>query len=229
MIRFIFLFISLACSNSFAETNYRKELESFAQTLINDQYNLSFKLQKSEKLHLKVSPIDKRINYPVCQTGLVGNIVQNEIKSTTSVKVSCLDEKQWTTYIRVRVTILQQAVVTNSSLSKGQILNQNNIKSTYINKTHIRNGAHTYADLLYGARLKRNISANNVIKDRDVCFVCKGDKVSINATTAGLSIKAFGVALSDATIGGTVRVKNSQTPRIIVGTVYALKEVNVSF
>ncbi|MEI6896279.1 MAG: flagella basal body P-ring formation protein FlgA [Psychromonas sp.] len=37
------------------------------------------------------------------------------------------------------------------------------------------------------------------------------------------------MALSDANIGGTVRVKNSRTQRVIVGTVSDLKKVDVSF
>ena len=99
-----------------------------------------------------------------------------------------------------------------------------------MDKSRIRNGSFFQTrNSLYGARLKRNLNTNKLIKSRDVCFVCKGDKVTINATKTGLSIKASGIALSDANIGGTVRVKNSRTQRIVVGTVYALKEVKVSF
>lgn len=229
MIRFIFLFLSLGCSYSFAETNYRKELENFAQTLVFDKYNSLYELQKHEKLHLKVAPLDKRVNYPVCKTGLVGEIVNNKIKTTTSVKVSCFDIKKWTTYIRVRVNVLQKAIIVTSSLSKGQVLTSSNIKSIYIDKSRTRNGSFNKLESLYGTRLKRNLNTNKIIKNRDICFVCKGDKVTINATKSGLSIKASGIALSDANIGGTVRVKNSRTQRIVVGTVYALKKVSVSF
>ncbi|WP_022941016.1 flagellar basal body P-ring formation chaperone FlgA [Psychromonas hadalis] len=229
MIRFVLLFISLGCSYSFAETNYRKELENFAQTLVFDKYHSLYSLQEDEQLHLKVASLDKRINYPSCQTGLMGEIVNNKIKSTTSVKVSCLDEKRWVTYIRVKVNVLAQAIIVSRSLSKGQTLNHNNIKLVYKNKSHIRNGSFNTLESLYGTRLKRNLSANKIIKNRDICFVCKGDKVTIHASKAGLSITTYGIALSDANIGGTVRVKNSTTQRIVVGTVYALKKVNVSF
>ncbi len=229
LIRFIFLFLSLGCSYSFAETNFRKELENFAQTLVFDKYHSLFELQKYEKLLLKVAPLDKRINYPACVTGLIGEVVKNKIKASTSVKVSCLDEKRWTTYVRVRVSVLQKAIVVTSSLSKGQALNPSNIKSVFIDKSRIRNGSFNKLTSLYGARLKRNLNTNKVIKSRDVCFVCKGDKVTINASNASLSINASGIALSDANIGGTVRVKNSRTQRIVVGTVYALKKVKVSF
>jgi len=220
---------SLVCSCSFADSYYRNELESFAQKLVFDEYNSQFTLQETEKLIVKAAPLDKRINYPTCVTGLTGEIVNNKIKSTTSVKVSCLDEKQWNVYLRIRVNLLLKVVVTNSALSKGQTLNETNIVSTYMDKSRIRNGGFTTTSSLYGTRLKRNLGSHKVVKDRDICFVCKGDKVSITANQSGLSIKASGVALSDANIGGTVRVKNSRTQRIVVGTVSDLKKVNVSF
>jgi len=220
---------SLVCSCSFADSYYRNELENFAQKLVFDEYISQFPPQESEKLMVKATPLNKRINYPICTTTLIGEIVNNKIKSTTSVKISCRDEKQWNVYLRVRVNLLLEIVVTNSALSKGQVLNSDNIVSVYMDKSRIRNGGFTTPALLYGTRLKRNLGANKVVKDRDICFVCKGDKVTINASQTGLSIKASGVALSDANIGGTVRVQNSRTQRIVVGTVSDLKKVNVSF
>lgn len=229
MIRFIFLLISLVCSYSFADGNYRKELENFAQKLVFEKYHSQFELETSEKLVLKVAPLDKRINYPYCKTGLVGEIVKNKIKSTTSVKISCLDETPWTNYLRVKVTVLQKAVIATHALSKGQTLNESNITAAYMDKSRIRNGSFISPESLYGTRLKRNLSADKVVKARDICFVCKGDKVIINAVKTGLSIQASGIALGDANVGGTVRVKNSRTQRIVVGTVSDLKKVQVSF
>ncbi|WP_238596698.1 flagellar basal body P-ring formation chaperone FlgA [Psychromonas sp. psych-6C06] len=229
MIRFVFLFLSLACSYSFAEANYRKELENFAQSLVFDKYHSLYELQDDERLSVKSAPLDKRINYPECITGLTGEVIKNSIKSTTSVKVTCADETPWTTYLRVRVKLLKQAVVVSRSLSKGQVLNSENIAIVYMSKSQIRNGSFSSLENLYGARLKRNLNSNKIIKNRDVCYVCTGDKVTIKATKTGLSIKASGIALSDANIGGTVRVKNSRTKRIVVGTVSNLKEVKISF
>lgn len=204
-------------------------MENFAQELVFEQYYAQFKLQETEKLSLKVSPLDKRISHPYCTTGLKGEVVNNNIKTTTSVKVSCLDKKPWNLYVRVRVNTLLKVAVTSSALSKGQALNADNITSVYMDKSRIRNGGFTSPESLYGVRLKRNLNTDKVIKNRDVCFVCKGDKVTINAIKTGLSISATGIALSDANIGGTVQVKNSRTQRIVVGTVSDLKKVDVSF
>ncbi|MFT6907310.1 MAG: flagella basal body P-ring formation protein FlgA [Oleiphilaceae bacterium] len=229
LIHFVILFLSLGCSYSFAETNYQKELENFAESLIFAKYESAAKHNQNEKLHIEVAPLDKRLTFTPCLTDLTGEIVGNEIKKNISVKITCSDSNQWTTYVRARVKLLLPRVVTTKPLSKGQTLVLTNIKLSYVDKLHVRNGSFSDINILVGTRLKRNLSADRVIKNRDICFVCKNDKVSIRAVNNGLSIKASGIALSDANIGGTVRVRNSHTQRIVVGRVSALKEVQVSF
>ena len=229
MIRFIILFISLGCSYSFAETNYRKEIENFAQSLVFAKYEVSHNLKSDERLYTKVSPLDKRLTYTPCKFDLTGEIVANKLKKNTSVKVTCPAPDSWTVYVRIKVQLLRPSIVTRNALRKGETLRLANIERIYLDKSKLRNGSFSEVHPLIGTRLKRNLSANKVIRNRDICFVCKGDKVTIHAIKNGLSIKASGIALSDANIGGTVRVKNSRTQRIIVGTVSALKEVQVSF
>ncbi|WP_028864677.1 flagellar basal body P-ring formation chaperone FlgA [Psychromonas aquimarina] len=227
--RFIFLFLSLGCSYTFADTNYRKDIENFAESLVFDKYGEQQTLKNDEKLYIKAAPLDKRRTFSPCISDLKGEITGSKVKKKTSIKVTCPDPESWTTYVRVKVKVLVPSVVADQPLSKGQVLNKTNIKLIYIDKSQIRNGSFSQVNLLFGTRLKRNISLNKVIKNRDICFVCKNDKVTINAIKNGLSIKASGIALNDANIGTVVRVKNSRTQRIIVGTVSGLKEVQVSF
>ena len=229
LIRFVIFLLIVNCSNTFAENNYRKEIEKFAESLVFSQYEALHQQDENERLHIKVSPLDKRLTFIPCMSELTGAITGNKIKKNTSVKITCPDPDGWTTYIRVRVQLLVPSIVTSKALSKGQALDLTNTTLIYIDKSQIRNGSFSEPHSLIGTRLKRNLSANKIIKDRDICFVCKDDKVTINATKNGLSIKASGIALNDANIGRTVRVKNSRTQRIIVGTVSALKEVQVSF
>ena len=229
MIRYIIIFLILISSNAFAENNYKKEIENFAEALISNKYDTIPKQSNNEKLNIIVSPLDKRLAFTPCTSKLTGEIVGNKLKKSTSVKITCPDPDSWTTYLRARVQRLVPSVVTSKALSKGQVLDLANTKLAYIDNSLVRNGSFTKLNSLVGTRLKRNLSENKIIKDRDICFVCKNDKVIINATKNGLSIKASGIALNDANIGRTVKVKNSRTQRIIVGTVSALKEVQVSF
>jgi len=227
--RFIIIFLILICSNAFADNNYKKEIANFAESLISAKYDALPKQDSNEKLQVSISPLDKRLTFTPCTTNLTGEIVGNKLKKNTSVKITCTAPDNWTTYIRARVKRLVPSIAANQALSKGQVLNSSNMKLIYTDSSMVKNGRFSTIDSLIGTRLKRNLSQDKIIKDRDVCFVCKNDKVTINATKKGLSIKASGIALNDANIGRTVRVKNSLTQRIIVGTVSALKEVQVSF
>ena len=227
--RFLIIFIILGCSHSFAEENYEKEIENFAKSLILTKYNALPDKTNDEKIHIKVFPLDKRHNLKKCQSKLIGEIVGNKLKKSTSVKISCPDSESWTIYIRARIQFLIPSVATNKALSKGQTLNQDNIKLIFADKTLTKNGHFSEVSALWGTRLKRNLSVDKIIKDRDVCFVCKNDKVNVSAIKSGLVIKTSGIALNDANIGRTVKVKNLRTQRVIIGTVTALQEVQVSF
>lgn len=229
MTRFAAIFLIFSCSYAFSESNFLNEIENFAESLVFAKYEIVSTPKNNEKIYIKAAPLDKRLNFPVCRTNLTGVIIGNKIKKNTSVKVTCPDPEGWSTYVRIRVQLLVPTIVTSQALSKGEVLLSTNIKSIYIDKSQVRNGSFINTGTLLGTRLKRNLSANKIIRDRDICFVCKNDKVTIYAKKNGLSIKASGIALSDANIGRTVRVKNSRTQRIVVGTVSALKEVQVSF
>ena len=229
MKHFFILFLSLGCNFVFAETNYQKTLESFAQDIILEEYTAIEDKEINEKIDIRVAPIDKRKSYAACESPLQGDIVGGKLKPHTTIKITCNDKKSWSVYVRVKVKTLLPTVVATQRLSKKQILTKSNIQISYVDKSRIKSGAFSTPTSLYGSRLKRNISKNRAIKNRDICMVCKDDKVSILAIKGSLVIKTSGIALSDANIGSTVRVKNTQTQRIVVGVVTALKKVQVSF
>ncbi|MDA7746097.1 flagellar basal body P-ring formation chaperone FlgA [Psychromonas sp.] len=229
MIRFILFVLSLGTSYSFADSNYSKEIEKFAEALVFEKYEETFELTGEQKLSIKAKPISSFLSFKECSQPLQGEIVGDKIKSKTSVKVTCNGNEQWDIYIRVQVQTLVPLIVASRSLSKGEILGTNNMELIYKAESQVRGSVFTSTDILTGARLKKNVSSERSIRHRDICYVCKDDKVTITANKNGLVIKASGIALSDGIIGETVQVMNSRTERIVVGTVYALKEVHVTF
>jgi len=194
-----------------------------------DKFNQQTQLPKQQKLHIKAIPVSQRQTFSKCEQPLQGHIVGDKLKSKTTVKVSCLDNISWNTYIRVNFSILMPVVITTRALSKGELINNENIKIIYKAKRQIRGAVFSELQSLNGVRLKRKLSVNKAVTHRDICYVCEDDKVTITANKGGLIIKASGIALSDGNIGSTVKVKNSRTQKIVVGTVFALKEVQVTF
>ncbi len=226
---FLILFLSLGCNFVFAETNYNNTLENFAKTQILEKYSTVENKEAGEKIDIKASPLSKIKTYKRCHGPLKGRVVNEKLKPHTTVKITCPDPDSWSIYVRVRVKKLLPVVVASQSLSKNQILNIENTKILYLGKSRIKSGSFSLPAPLYGSRLKRNISKNKVIKNRDICIVCKNDKVNIFAKNNRLSIKTSGIALSDANIGSTIRVKNIQTQRVVVGVVKGLKNVQIQF
>lgn len=229
MLQILLMLLSIVSSSSFADQNYSKEIEKFAETLVFDKYKETFELTGEQKLYIKASPITSNLTFTVCLLPLQGHIVGDKIKSRTAVKVSCVDTTPWDIYIRVKVQTLIPLIITSHSLNKGETLDDENIKLIYKPQSLVRGSTFSDAQSLRGVRLKRNVSSNKSIRHKDICYVCEGDKVTITANKTGLVIKASGIALSDGNIGSTVRVKNMRTQRVVVGTVYALKEVQVTF
>jgi len=229
LIRFILFLISLGSSYTFAESNYSKDIEKFAETLVFDKYNQDFKLAAEQKLDITAIPISERLKFEQCSTSLQGYIVGDKIKSKTSVKISCEGIDKWDIYIRVKVQVLIPVVIAEKPLNKGEVLNESNVKLIYKPQSQVRGRVFANAEVLKGARLKRNVRSKKSIRHRDICYVCEGDKVTLSANQNGLVIKASGIALTDGNIGSSVRVKNSRTDRVVIGTVHALNEVYVTF
>jgi len=229
LIRFTLFLLSLGVSYVFAESNYSKDIEKFAETLVFDKYNQNFKLTKEQKLNIEAVPISSRLTLKQCQTPLQGNIVGDKIKSRTSVKIYCEDINNWDIYIRVKVQVLIPVVIARKSLNKGEVINTNNVKSIYLPESQVRGRVFANTKVLQGVRLKKNIASEKSIRHKDICYVCEDDKVTITANQNGLLIKASGIALTDGNIGSSVKVKNSRTERIVTGKVHGLNEVYVTF
>jgi len=229
LIRFILFLLSLGTSYSFADSNYSKDIEKFAETLVFNKYKQEFELPAEQILDIQAISIPDRVNLKKCSVPLQASIVGDHIKSKTSVKISCADIENWNIYIRVKVNVLVPIIVTEKPMTKGDTLNDNNTQLIFKPKSQIRGSLFTNKTALQGVRLKRNLSAHRPIQHRDVCYVCVGDKVTIRAVKGELAIKASGIALSDGNIGNNVKVKNSRTQRIVIGKVHSLNEVYVTF
>ena len=97
LIRYILISLSLGTSQSFADSNYSKEVEKFAEALVFTQYQQSFELTGEQKLYIKAIPLSKRLNLAECSEPLQGHIVDDKIKRKTAIKVSCEGNTPWDT------------------------------------------------------------------------------------------------------------------------------------
>lgn len=221
-IGFILIILNFNC---FAATH--EQLDSIKTAA--EQYVIdSFPAPEGGALTANSAEIDSRIKATDCELPLTASSQSRKLSSSITVLVQCESDK-WRVYVPVKVSASQPLVVANRALMKGEVLTPADLRTEQIGLRSFRRFGFSTSELVVGAKLKRNIRLGAVIEQKDICVVCRNEKVIIKATKGELVITTKGTALSDATIGEQVRVKNDKSQRIIEGKVISVGEVAVQF
>ena len=131
-------------------------------------------------------------------------------------------------YVPARITELLEVVVAANVIAHGELLDESNTMTKMVDKHTIRTAVFSSADQVVGARSKRQIRPGQVVQLRNVCIVCKGDRVSIVAKVGNLSVKSIGLAQQDGRRGDTISVKNSRSKKVIQARVNNVGSVAIN-
>ena len=179
------------------------------------------------EVEISVREFDERLNIPVCPVDIEAHASAQSLKqSNITVKVSC-PTNGWFHYASVKMTELQDVVVTADTLSPNTLLTPGNLQVVKMDKKRLRGGTFTDIKSLVGARLKRRTRDGSPLTARMLCFVCKGDAIIISAKLSGLEIKTSGIAQQDGNIGDTITVKNKRSKKLIEAEVTTVNLVQV--
>ena len=222
-----FIFLTLLSNNATAVSYSKAQLEQLAiNYLEQDLQGLTSGTRK-----LSALAIDPRIPDKNCDTELLINSakVQRSNRQST-IQIKCLDEKKWNLYVQVKIMEIAPIVVVNQNLNKGEIITKEHLSIKQMQKHLIRTQYlnETQSTTLLGSRSKRNLRSGSAITYKQVCMVCKGDKVTIFAGVRGLRIKTAGFALQDGIIGQNISVKNSKSGKKLHAKVLGVDQVKVS-
>ncbi|MFT6897901.1 MAG: flagella basal body P-ring formation protein FlgA [Paraglaciecola sp.] len=202
----------------------RDSIRKGAEQYVTSQYELS----AHSSLSISAAEIDERVTIPDCPTPIEYSASSEAFgQSNIAVKVFCNDS-HWYMYLMVSAIEMQSVVVMASAVSPGTILTERNLKIIAMNKSLIRRT--TYAELqqVIGARIKRRVRPGQPVSPNNLCFVCKGDRIVINASSGLMQVKATGVALEDGNIGETISVKNIRSKKQIDARITTTHEVMVN-
>ena len=131
-------------------------------------------------------------------------------------------------FMVVKAVETQQVVIISSAVSPGTLLTKSNVRVINMDKKRLRST--TFADIedVLGARIKRRVSAGRPVDPNNLCYVCKGDRVTISAGTSSMQVKTSGVALEDGRMGETIQVKNRRSNKKIYAQVTSTGQVEIS-
>lgn len=179
-----------------------------------------------ENIKLNVRKLDPRQKIPSCNQYAYEALNFSHDVSNFSVKVTC-PHNDWFTFVSVSMVKLQSVVVATTSVSPGQLLSSQSLTVKQIDVTRLRSSTFLQPEQIIGARAKKRMRQGSVITTNMLCFVCKGDRVTITASMNGLSIKATGMALEDGNLGDSIKIENTTTDKVIIAKVLKQGEVRV--
>ena len=104
-------------------------------------------------------------------------------------------------------------------VSPDSLLTQQNLTTADIKVQSLRNSTYVTVDELLGARIKHRVRPGQPITPNMICYVCKGDLITLSAVSDGLHISTKGIAQQDGNIGDTIRVRNSRSDKVVLARV----------
>lgn len=220
----ISLILLLNTPKAFATTWLHSDIEQFAQTYL--EKNLV--IPEEGKVIIKVATLDPRIAINPCQVPLQANIPENHKGRNLNIKIYCDDSTPWSLYLPAKIEITLPVLIAKNAILKGTMLTNDNIEIQYIASNKIRGEKLKDKNIVLGAKAKKRIAKGRTISRKSICVVCKGDTVTITASSENFSIKTKGIALSSGNINEQIRVRNTRSNRVITSTVKAINKVVIN-
>jgi flagella basal body P-ring formation protein FlgA len=199
--------------------NYQGEAHKQVLTAVENYVQETLVSQGSENISVSAFPIDKRIALASCSLPYQFTMTETDkIQTYSTVKVTC-PASTWYLFVNVKVKQLKRTVVTSEMLSPGALLSEQNLTIADISTQSLRQTTFSNVSDLDGARLKHRVRAGQPVTPNMVCFVCKGDVITLAAKVNGLQISTKGIAQQDGNRGDTIRVKNSRSAKVVLAKV----------
>lgn len=217
-----YMALSSAAFASLAAQSVHEKVEQGAKQFLLSQLSVT---NDDTDIDIDVVSIDERINIPECPTGFQYNASEEALsQSYISVRVSCGDN-DWYLFTSGQVTRTKEIVVTQGAISPGTVLTSTNLSLAKVDVRRLRYTAFTDISDLIGARMKRRITDGQAIQSNMLCFVCKGDRITITAEISGMEVKTAGIAQQDGVVGDNIKVINASSQKAVIARVASPEEV----
>ena len=171
----------------------------------------------------KLGHLDSRLRLKACHEALsVEFSRRDQVYGNTSLKIRCPIEGGWKIHLPAKIEVFDDVVVTARPLLKGQKIDDSAISFQKHNVARLKNGYYSKHSALRQLEAKRNLARGVVLTPSNLSpllLVRSGQQVTLVLDYNGLHIKSTGKALRSATLGQLVKVRNSQSQKIVEGVV----------
>jgi len=180
----------------------------------------------------KLGHLDSRLRLKACHEALSVEFTRrDQVYGNTALTVRCPIEAGWKIHLPARIEVFDDVVVTAKPLLKGQKIDDSAISFQKHNIARLNNGYYSKQSALHQLEARRNLARGTVLTPSNLSpllLVRSGQQVTLVLDYNGLQIKSTGKALRSATLGQLVKVRNSQSQKIVEGVVAGEGLVRIS-
>lgn len=174
-----------------------------------------------DNVRVEVRPLDESLQLPLCAQPLSTFITSaSPTLGATNIGVRCLNPEAWTIYVRAHVTAQREVPVLSRAIARNSILKPSDLVFTEQPLDAEQNGVIYDAEQLVGMELTRSLNAGATIRTNQIRppkVIIRGQQVILIAGEGGLNVSMQGKALTDASAGERVKVKNINSGQQVEG------------
>jgi flagella basal body P-ring formation protein FlgA len=169
-----------------------------------------------------ISGIPQGYKSPECKKPL-------DVKSTNalrlgpnSIEVSCPQRSSWSLMLNADIEVWRDVVVLRDHLSRGQKVKNSSVVLQQRNIGNLRRGYYTEINGIIGNVSKRSLKAGTAISPGMIdlpIIVKRGQTVTLRAERPGFAVNMKGLALRKGRKGDRIKVENSNSSRVLFGTI----------
>ena len=218
------LFIALLAMATFSNSAFAQKSHSLDEIAkVAHDFVLNELNRTGENIEVVVGRLDPRLRLHQCSIPLETFRQNYESQQKISiVGVRCQDNKPWSLYVPVSVKNYKEVAILRHAVIRNTIISENDIVLEKRNINRLTSSYFDTAEQLLGKVITQNLSAGSVLTKHHVkspLAVKRGQSVTLIARNSVIEVRMKGVAMSKGAIGERIKVKNTNSERIIEGVI----------
>ncbi len=184
-----------------------------------EQFVAAHDFESPYPVDLTVKRLDNRLRLKPCDSALEVRFRDDQRESgNTHVEVACMSQAPWKIHVAVNVKVWTDAVVASQPIARDSTLSASDVQFLKVDQSTLYHGHFSDLEDVIGLTAATPIRGDQILNARHLrapYLVNKGQRVTILAISGNFAIRTNGTALANASRGQNVKIKNSDSGRIV--------------
>jgi flagellar basal body P-ring formation protein FlgA len=194
-----------------------------------DFLNEQYKKDPTTDVKIKVGGLDPRLHLADCSQSLSLKLQDPSGNGgNVSTEVACRGDTSWTILVPTQVTIYRPTAIASRDLTPGTLVTAEDLGLETLDVSLYRQGFSLDAKDIIGKEIKYSVSKGSTFRTSALDspkVIKRGDEVTVEALAGSIRVIAKGTAVSDGRLGQLIRIRNTQSERILSAKVISAGKV----